>query len=305
MKTFLIIDGNALLHRAYHALPDFQTKDGLHTNAVYGFITMLDKAIEFFRPDSLVVCFDSKEKTKRKEMFEKYKSQRPKVDENLIGQFPIAREFLISANIPYYEKAGYEGDDLIGILAQEAEKNNFRVLIMSGDKDLMQLITDNIFVVTPVKGLGEMKYYDAVEAEKKFGVKPHLIPDLKALAGDQSDNYKGIEGIGPKTAANLINQFGNLENIYVNLDKVENPKTKKLLTDYKEDAIMSKRLSVIMYDAQLEVDLEKTIYSGYDVNLKEFLEKYQFRSLSTRLFRNKNEPKVTEKKVDTQQIGLF
>lgn len=305
MKTFLIIDGNALLHRAYHALPDFISKDGTHTNAVYGFITMLDKAIESFRPDSLVVCFDSKERTKRKEMFEKYKSQRPKTDDNLISQFPIAREFLISANIPFYEKPGYEADDLIGILALEAEKNDYRVLIMSGDKDLMQLITENIYVVTPIKGLGEMKYYDIAEAEKKFGVKPHLIPDLKALAGDQSDNYKGIEGIGPKTAAGLINKFGNLESVFENLDKVENPKTKKLLTDFKENAIMTKKLSTIMYDAELEVDMEKTKYSGYDENLKEFLGKYQFNSLSTRLFKLKNEKKVIEKKIDDSQIGLF
>ncbi len=310
MKTLLLIDGNALIHRAYHALPEFETKNGTPTNAVYGFATILDKTISGFKPTFVAVCFDTKAPTFRKKMFDDYKIQRPKVEDKLIAQFPLVREMLTAGKIQWFEVDGYEADDIIATIATKSENDDLKILILTGDKDLMQIINNNINLITPQLGYSESKLYDTEAAIKRFGIKPELIPDFKALAGDQSDNYKGVDGIGPKTAANLINQLGTLEEIYENLDKVENIRIKELLTKYKEQAFFSKKLSLLIKDVKFDFDLNNCLFETYHEDLKNFFEKMEFKSLGKRFFPEKKieTQKIEKKSVDNQkkeQLGLF
>lgn len=310
MKTLLLVDGNALMHRAYHALPDFRTKKGISTNAVYGFITILLRTREQFNTSHLIVCFDRPEPTFRKEIFKEYQVHRPKIEPSLSSQFPMIKDFLDACSIPYYEKPGFEADDIIGTIARIAEKNNFKTIILTGDKDIMQLISKHIVVASPYKGLTELKVYDEAESEKRLGVNPKQIPDLKGLMGDPSDNYKGVPGIGPKTAATLIKQYDTLENVYKNIDKIENRKTKELLLQYKDNAVLSKKLATILCDIKIKVDLESGIITDYNEKLKDFFIKMEFNSLLKRYFgidTNKPAPSKKEEKKseDVNQMGLF
>lgn len=310
MKTLLLIDGNALMHRAYHAIPDFRTKSGLSTNAVYGFITILLRTREQFNTSHLCVCFDRPEPTFRKNIFKEYQVQRPTIEPSLSSQFPLVKDFLDACSIPYYEKAGYEADDLIGTISHIATHKKYKTVILTGDKDIMQLVDDNVVVASPHKGLSELKVYDEVESEKRLGVMPKQIPDLKGLMGDPSDNYKGVPGIGPKTAATLIKTYKNLENVYKNIDKIENKKTKELLLQYKDNAILSKKLATIMCDVKINFDIESSIITDYNEKLKDFFIKMEFGSLLKRYFgidkKSLEAPKKEEKKkVDANQMGLF
>lgn len=304
MQTLLIIDGNAIMHRAYHALPPFKAKDGTPTNVVYGYISMLNKVLVDFHPEYLVSCFDTPKPTFRNKLFKEYQSQRPKIDNDFIIQIPLVKQALDAAGVERIEKDGFEADDLIGTITKIFEANNFRVIILTGDKDIFQLITENVYVAAPQLGLANVKIFDKSEVEKKLEVTPDQIIDFKALVGDPADNYPGAKGIGPKTASKLIHQFETVEKIYENLEKIESEKVRKILKNESENVFLSKKLATIMTDVNITLDIEKLRFKSFNNVLINFLNKYQMDSLSRRIFKIKDVPKKTEEK-KPDQIGLF
>lgn len=313
MDTLLIVDGNAIIHRAYHALPAFKTKDGVPTNALYGFASMLHNTILEYRPNYVVVCFDTQAKTFRDEVFEDYRAHRPKTDDDLIKQFPMVREYLNAADIPYFELDGYEADDLIATLVDQFKKEkNLLSIILTGDKDIFQLANDRVLIATPQNGNKKPKLYDHDGVIKKFDLPPDKVADLKALTGDPSDNYKGVAGVGPKTAVKLIKEFGSVEDIYKHIDDVDNVKLRERLIKDKDNALLCKDLAVLKHDVPITAELEKLFFSSYNDSLKEFFDDYQFRSLKKRFFEDQvpetrvPEIKKEKKPVETKsQLNLF
>ncbi len=305
MKTLLLIDGNAIMHRAYHALPPFKSKDGTPTNVVYGFISMLYKVFNDFKPDYLTSVFDTPEPTFRNKIFKDYQIQRPKIEDDFIVQIPLVKKALDAAGVYRMEKAGFEADDLIGTISKVFDGNKYRVIIVSGDKDIFQLINDNIYVAAPQLGLANIKIFDRQEVEQKLEVSPSQIVDYKALAGDPSDNYPGARGIGPKTAAKLIRQFGTVDGIYENLDKIDSDKIKVILEKEKDNVYLSKKLATILDNVEINLDIEKLKFSGFNKKLKDFLEEYQMDSLVNRIFNERKSVKKEPVKKETDQIGLF
>lgn len=305
MSTLLLIDGNAILHRAFHALPPFKTKDGTPTNAVYGFATMILKAVNDFKPEYIAVCFDTPVPTFRKKLHKEYQAHRPKMDEGLVPQFPLTKEFLQKAGIAYLEKEGFEADDVIGTLAKNCADDK-TVIILTGDRDIMQLITDHIFVVTPLIGLSTIKMYDKKEVLNKLQVNPEQIPDFKALAGDQSDNYKGAKGIGPKTAADLLKTYSSIDNLFSNLDQIQNERIKNILISEKENIMLSHQLATIHTKVDIDCNLEKLRFNKFNEELKEFFNKLEMHSLLKRYFPELKQ-KETKKPVSNNdpQMNLF
>ena len=290
MSKLVLVDGNAIIHRAYHAMPTTLTdKEGNPTNAVYGFTSMLLRIIEDLEPTHLIVCFDRKEPTFRKEMFEDYQAHRPEADKELISQFGTVRKVVSSFGIPIFDKAGYEADDLIGTIAIKAEKDLDGVVIVTGDKDILQLVTDKTKVYLPIKGLSIAKLMDKDEVMAKLGVWPEQIVDYKALVGDPSDNYPGVRGIGPKTAESLLDEYENFDKIYKNIDDIP-VNTKKKLVDGKKMGEMSYKLAKIDTDVPLKYDVEEA--KDWGIERKEILETFSdigFRSLSKRVEKMRKE----------------
>jgi len=283
-KKLVLIDGHAILHRAYHALPPLTSRVG-QVNAVYGFTSMLLKIISELKPSYIAVCLDRKEKTFRKEMFEAYQAQRPEVDKELISQVELTKEVISAFGIKIFSVAGFEADDVIGTLAKKAEGNSEieEVIIVTGDRDILQLVGGKIRVYLLVKGISEASLFGKEEVETKMGVLPHLIVDYKALVGDASDNYSGVSGIGPKTAVKLIREFGGFEEIYKNLDKLP-PKTREILIKGKESGELSFRLAKIRTDVPLEVDFGDL--KKWQVDSQKVLgvfEEFGFKSLAKRV----------------------
>jgi len=311
MRTLLIIDGNAIMHRAYHALPPFHTKDGTPTHVVFGFFSILHKALIDFKPTHLVVCFDMAAPTFRKKMFNEYKAQRKKLEDDFIVQIPVVKEGLEKAKIVYEEKSGFEADDIIGTLSKKfPQDKQDKVLILSGDKDILQLTNHQVFVVTPQIGFSKMKIYNQGEVKKTFSVTAEQMADYKALAGDQSDNYSGAKGIGPKTAAKLINQFNTVENLFQHLDEVEPERIKDILKANRENILMAKKLSTIVTDMQdVDFDEKKSLVKNLPEEFKQFLLQYEIYSLANRFFKKptaENKPKtIKPAKKTPDQIGLF
>ena len=312
MNTYLLIDGNAVMHRAYHALPPFKTKNGIPTNVVFGFFSILHKALVDFKPDHLIVCFDVKGPTFRKELYKEYKATRKKPEDDFLVQIPFVKEGLNGAEITYSEKQGFEADDLLGTLSQRL-KNKGKVLILSGDKDILQLAHDNTFVITPQIGFSKMKIYDEKAVLEKFGVSPSQMTDYKALAGDQSDNYSGAKGIGPKTATNLIQQFNTIEKMFKKIDEVKSEKIRDILKTNEDNILLAKKLAKIDNNVSFEINFEKTHFDKFPEKFKEFLIKYEIYSLANRFFnpRSQEKKEVTKskklkrEKEDQNQIGLF
>lgn len=311
MSTFLLVDGHGLMHRAYHALPPFQTKDGIPTNVVFGFFSMIHRVVNDFNPQYLLVFFDTPKPTFRKKIFENYQIQRPKTPDEFKTQIPLVKKGLQKGKICYLEKEGYEADDLIGTTIAKINDHypQKKIMILSGDRDIFQLLTtENIFIVSPQIGFSKSKIYDAEEVKKKFYITPEQIPDFKALAGDPSDNYPGAKGIGPKTAASLLKKFKNIETLLKNLDQVDSEKIRKIIEKEKENILLGKKLAQIVKDVPIEIDLEKIKFNGFDPELKDFFLKLEIRSLAERFFGQRSSTllkKEEKKKEENNQLGLF
>ncbi|GIW65006.1 MAG: hypothetical protein KatS3mg092_0939 [Patescibacteria group bacterium] len=304
MNNLILIDGNAIMHRAFHAYPLLTSSDNTPTNVIYGFLAMLYKTVVDFKPTHLAVVFDTPKPTFRNKLYEKYQIQRPKIDDKFAVQIPLVKQAIDEASIYRLEKDGYEADDIIGTIC-EIFKNNqdYKIIIVSGDKDIFQLVNDKTFVATPIAGLSTVKIYNETEIKQKLDILPSQVVDYKALVGDPSDNYPGAKGIGPINAAKLIQKFGSIDNIYKNLDKIESEKIKNILICEKENVYLSKKLATIIKDAPIEIDINKLKFNGFNKKLKDFLEKYEIFSLVKRIFGEKKEEKKPEKKQD--QISLF
>jgi DNA polymerase-1 len=309
MEKLILIDGNAILHRAFHAIPPLNNKDGTPTNAVYGFFSMLFKLIIDLKPEYLIVCFDKKAPTFRKTMYVGYQAKRPKMSDDLVPQINIVHKALDSARIPHFEIDGYEADDLIGTLSVKAKEKELQTIIVSGDRDLLQLVNSKVLMLAPVVGITNMILFDEAKVREKYGLNPEQIVDYKALVGDASDNYPGVTGIGPKTASNLLKKYNTLEGIYQNLKDIA-PLVQEKLAQDAEQAAMAKKLATIISDAPVnfEKDLAKT--NLIDINaLKIVFEDLGFNSLLKRLSQIEQKPKVEKeeekKKEDDSQMSLL
>ena len=282
-SKLVLIDGNAIMHRAYHAMPKLTNRRGEAIGAVYGFTSMLLKIIEDLKPTHLAVCFDRKEPTFRKKEYKEYQSHRPDTDEDLIGQFPVSRKVAGAMNIPAYDKKGFEADDLIGTISKKSKGRIDEVVIVTGDKDIMQLIDDRIFVYLPIRGLSQAKMMKRRDVYGKLGVYPEQIIDYKALMGDPSDNYPGVYGIGPKTAEQLLGKFKTYSSVYKHLDDISENTAKKL-RDGKEGGDISYKLAQIVTDVDFDYDL--TNMDNWEVNSGDTLKLFDeigFRSLKKRV----------------------
>lgn len=266
MKRLVLIDGHAMVFRAFYAFPTtLTTKKGEIINAVYGFTSILLSIIKDLHPEYLAVAFDLDKPTFRHREFVGYKAQRPEVDVQLTDQLGRVREVVKSMNLPIFEVEGFEADDVIGTLAKQASaKDYLETMIVTGDKDALQLVDDGkVLVYVPARGKVPEKIYDSKAVTERLGVGPDKVTDLKALMGDSSDNIKGVPGIGPKTAAELINKFGTIEEIYQKIDQVPG-KVKQKLVDGYEEAVRSKRLVSIVTDVPITLDVNACRVSDYD-----------------------------------------
>ncbi|MBT1251002.1 DNA polymerase I [Bacillus licheniformis] len=263
-KKLVLVDGNSLAYRAFFALPLLSNEKGIHTNAVYGFTTILMKMLEEEKPTHMLVAFDAGKSTFRHKTFKEYKGGRQKTPPELSEQLPFIRELLDAYRISRYELENYEADDIIGTLAKSAEKDGFEVKIFSGDKDLTQLATEGTTVAITKKGITDVEYYTPEHVREKYGLTPEQIIDMKGLMGDSSDNIPGVPGVGEKTAIKLLKQFHTVEELLSSIDEVSGKKLKEKLEEFKEQALMSKELATITTEAPLEVSLDSLGYEGFD-----------------------------------------
>jgi len=281
MTKLVIFDGNAIMHRAYHALPPLNTRAGEPINAVYGLVSMLLKVIQDLSPTHIIFAFDRPEPTFRKEIATDYQAHRPEMDVDLGSQFPKAQEVVKAFKIPLYDKAGFEADDVIGTIVNKVPVD--QVLIVTGDRDILQLVNKKIKLYMPGKGLSDAKVFGKNETIEKMGVPPEQIVDYKALVGDPSDNYKGVPGIGPKTAVKLLEDYKTLDNIYKNLDKIPD-RTAKILRENKESAYLSQKLAKIVKDVDIDFDIEKANKWNLDnPEVVGLFEEFGFRTLTKRI----------------------
>lgn len=317
-KRLIIIDGNALVHRSYHALPvSLTTRKGELVNAVYGFLLFLFKALKEFHPEYAAASFDLAAPTFRHEEFKQYKAKRVKAPDELYEQIPKIKEFLKIFHIPIFEKERYEADDVIGTISTLVSKKNddfnTETIILTGDLDTLQLVDENTKVYTFRRGIRDTILYDKEKVKGKYGgLKPSQLPDFKALRGDPSDNIPGVLGIGEKTAIPLIKDFGSLENLFKELEensekakKIKSSLKEKLLKS-KETAFFSKTLVSIKKDTPLDFDLERCRWDGYD---KEkaigLLKSFEFYSLINRLPSLSEKSDSLEQKTDFKNGKLF
>ncbi|MCW0952888.1 DNA polymerase I [Weissella ceti] len=305
--TLLLIDGNSLAFRAYFALINqverFVSHTGLHTNALVGFNNLLDGIVDPFQPDLALVAWDVGKTTFRTEKLESYKGTRNSTPSELVEQFPYLREMVELHGIKSYELANYEADDIIGTTARMGEAAGYQVTIVTGDKDLTQLVTDNTTVRVTKKGISEIEKYDpALVAEKFDGLVPEQIIELKGLQGDTSDNYPGIAGIGPKTAVKLMKQFNTIPEMYERIDELKPSKQKEKLIAGEADARLSRDLATIRTNAPVEYALEDLAYRGPDyVNIVPFYEQLDFKSNLAKLASQGHVGSQTEGETPTQQ----
>ena len=304
MKELVMIDGNSLLYRAYYATAAMGNlmvnKDGVPTNAVYGFANMLESILKG-NPEYLVVAFDYGKKTFRNDLFEVYKGTRSATPDELACQFSMIREYLTAHGIRYQEIEGYEGDDIIGTVAVKASKQRFKVSIVTSDKDMLQLVDDNISVYLTKKGVGELEKITPAKFKEIYGLIPDQMRDLKGLMGDKSDNIPGIPGVGEKTALKLLKEYHTVENLSEHLDDLKGKMGEKI-RDNIDQGLLSKRIATIIKDVPMEIDLEEYRYQGHDYNeLAEFYRRYSMNSLLKRMSLN-NEEVQAEKAVDVKIV---
>lgn len=303
MERLLILDSNSLLNRAFFAIPELTTSEGIHTNAIYGFMNMLLKMKADLNPDYIVAAFDKKAPTFRHKEYADYKAGRKKMAPELAEQFPLVKELLDLMSITKYEIDGFEADDIIGSLAKYAEKNNIEVYIVTGDKDALQLASENINVLITKKGVSEVAKYDYKAFVEEFSVTPTQFIDVKGLMGDKSDNIPGVPGVGEKTAYKLIQEYGSIEEVLNNIDNISGKKLKENLENFREQAIFSKKLATIMTEVPIEFDLDDIKnQENYDIEkLKKFLLKLQLKTILDKL--PKSDTEVKEEAFEISEIS--
>ena len=321
MERLVLIDGNAILHRAYHALPPLTSRDGRVVNAVYGFFGMLFRVTQDLKPTHLAVAFDTEKPTFRHAAYVGYQAHRPRLESDLADQIGLTQEILLSGGIPVFIAPGYEADDIIGTLAEQAvgyytrgpapersrrvtPRSDVEVIIVTGDRDLLQLVRKNVKVYAPVRGLTETHIFDEREVKNYMGVTPDQIVDYKALIGDQSDNYPGVAGIGPKTAVGLLEKFKTLEGIYKNLKKIS-PTVVMKLSEGHDSAMLSQDLARIRTDTPISFDLEKMEFEEFKNNesLTNTFRELGFKSLVVRATGVR--AKTKEPKSNKEQMELI
>lgn len=283
MNTLVLVDGNALLHRAYHALPPLTTSGGELVNAVYGFTSTLLTVLKDLHPEYIAVCWDRKAPTFRHLEYVGYKANRKKMDEGLANQYERVFQVLAALNMPSFGLDGYEADDLIGTLKTKARKKKLKVIIVTGDRDALQLLDTQTAVYVPGRKFSEAEIIDEQIFKEKYGFSPSTLIDYKALAGDASDNIPGVSGIGEKTATGLLRQFGSVEKLYTHLADVPLKIREKLINGH-EDAVLSKRLATIVTDVPMELDVDACVVDDFDRKKAEkVLRELEFKSLLARL----------------------
>lgn len=311
--TLVLFDGNALLHRAFHAFPlTLQTREGELTNATYGFTSTLLNIFKKLKPTHAVVAFDEKGPTLRAEKYDFYKANRPKMDDALVSQIERTREVVDALNIPRFNISGYEADDIIGTIKTRTEDKVDKIYIITGDKDLLQLLSDKTQLIFPARGKQSEKTYDEQKFLTEYQFSPIKLIDYKALAGDSSDEIPGVPGIGPKTATDLLVKYGSLDGIYEHLSEISGSVHEKL-TKGKASALMSKELATIQLNVPLQFDLSKSKLIDYDqAKVIELFNGLEFFSLIRRLpkdyvediFLDKDELRKKDKKLE-DQMSLF
>ena len=300
MKKLVLVDGHAVFHRAYHALPPLTTSKGELVNAVFGFTSMLLRAIADIKPDYIAVAFDTAEPTFRHQEYTAYKAQRVAAPEELHEQLPRVKEVVETLNIPIFELAGYEADDIIGTLVRQGTENSkqparnasrseagggtaLEIVVVTGDRDTLQFVGPNVKIYTPGKSFSDAVYYDEKIVKERYGLDPKKLVDVKALAGDPSDNIPGVRGVGGVGATKLIQEFGSVEEVYKHLDKIPE-KNRKLLEADAEAAVLSKKLATIDCDVPIKLELSKCVLSDYDKDAAlRLFEELEFKSLISKL----------------------
>lgn len=284
MKKLILIDGNAILHRAYHSLPPFKTSKGETTNAIFGFLRMLLDIYIKIQPDYLGIAWDRRAPTFRHEKFADYKATRAAPPDDLYPQLPRLKEVIKAFNIPMLEQDGFEADDLLGAAAHKAEKEeDLETLIVTGDQDAMQLVSNKTHVMAPIKGISEVKMFDPAAVKEKYGIRPDQIIDYKSLCGDTSDNIPGVPGIGPKGATQLLQKYNDLNKIYAHLAELPDGQRTRLEAG-KESGYMSRELATIDINAPVEFNLENL--QTHDINypaVEKLFNELEFKTLGKRL----------------------
>jgi DNA polymerase I len=310
MNKYLIIDGSALLHRAYHALPMFVSAEGVPTNALHGFSKMALSLLERLRPTYFSVIFDTPKTTFRKKLVSSYQAQRPKTPDEFKVQVPLVQEFLRLAKLNYYFKEGFEADDVISTITNKAQgiDPELMVYIFTGDKDILQLVSKRTQILMPKVGVSSLFYMDEEAVRDKFGISPSQIVDFKALVGDASDNYQGVSGIGPKTAAKLLLEYKTIDNLYAQLGKIKPALREKLQAD-KQQAFLAKKLAQLVNDVEVEFALDSNLLNMPPLTpeLVNFCDRFSLKSLKKHISRF-NKEKTVNNSVDKQgqnQLSFF
>ncbi|MEA4960513.1 DNA polymerase I [Lutispora sp.] len=298
--SMIIIDGNSLMHRAFYALPPLTNKDGLHTNVIYGFVNMINKLIEGYKPKYMAIAFDLKGPTFRHKEYAEYKAKRLKMAEDMAEQIPYLKKVVDAMNIKRLEIEGFEADDIIGTLSKKSSKHDVDILIVTGDRDAFQLIDENIHVLMTKKGISEMEEYDKEKLISQYGVTPEQVIDLKGLMGDASDNIPGVPGVGEKTALELIKQFGTVENLLENTASIKKNKGRENVENNKEMARLSKRLATIVTEVPIDAPLEDLTYK--EPNYEALYELYSMLNFKSLLDKMKSYPARKEIEGSQQDI---
>jgi DNA polymerase-1 len=287
-KKLVLIDGNALIHRAYHALPSLKTKKGKVVNAIYGFTSILFRVLKELKPDYLAVTFDLAGPTFRDIEYKEYKAKRVKPPQELYDQIPWVKKIVRALGIPIYEKKGFEADDVIGTIVRQTTNQGIKIIIVTGDLDILQLVGRNTEAYSLQRGIKDAVIYDQAAVKKRYGLTPKQITDFKGLKGDSSDNIPGVPGVGEKTAIELLKKFGSLKDLYKNLETAEiNPKLKAKLLEYKDQAFFSQYLALmalIKKDVPIKFDLEKCRWGNFSrQKVVRLFKELEFHSLINRL----------------------
>lgn len=313
MNTLILIDGNAIMHRAYHALPPLH-REGIAVNAVYGFFAMFLKILQEQKPTYMIVCFDRAAPTFRQQLYAGYHENRPSLADDFAPQFAIVEDVLAQTKVPVFGVEGYEADDLIGTLAHQSTTDYGlqstgkkakqdalgssqwsvdETIILTGDRDMLQLVNSRVKVLMPVVGITKMNLMGEKEVKEKYGVMPADFVDYKALIGDASDNYPGVSGIGPKTAVWLVQKFHSIENMYTHIHEIPEKIAIKLATDV-EQAALAKKLATIMTDVPITIDIKAGFVASFDfAAMQEAFEKIGIKSLQQRIPRKGEKESLT------------